>query len=96
MVKVVRADELKALLVKIYESLGVSRDHAEVVADSLVNSNLRCVDSHGVSRGLDFINGIKVGEINPRPNIKVLRESESSVLVDGDRGIGIPVAYEVT
>ncbi len=96
MAKVLKADELKALLVRVFGSLGVSKEHSEVIADSLVTANLRCVDSHGVSRGLDFINGIKWGEINPRPNIRVVRENEISVLVDGDRGIGIPVAYEVT
>ncbi|MCS7108842.1 MAG: Ldh family oxidoreductase [Sulfolobales archaeon] len=96
MVKTIKADELKALLIKVFKSLNVGVEHAEVIADSLVNSNLRCVDSHGVSRGLDFINGIKVGEINPRPNIRVLKESEISVLIDGDRGIGIPIAHEVT
>ncbi len=96
MVRVLQADELKSLLKNVFKSLNVDEKYVEVIADSLVNSNLRCVDSHGVSRGLDFINGIKLGEINPRPNIKVLKESEVAVLVDGDRGVGIPVAYEVT
>jgi LDH2 family malate/lactate/ureidoglycolate dehydrogenase len=95
-VRVVSPDELKSLLFKVFKALNVYDEHAELIADSLVCANLRCVDSHGVSRGLDFIYGIRIGEINPRPNIRVVREDSASVLIDGDRGIGIPVAYEVT
>ncbi|MEM1983207.1 MAG: Ldh family oxidoreductase [Sulfolobales archaeon] len=96
MVKILKAEELKELLINVFKALNISPEHSEIVADSLVNSNLRCVDSHGVSRGLDFITGIKLGEINPKPRIKILKESDVSVLIDGDKGIGIPVAYEVT
>lgn len=96
MARVVQAGELRSLLAEVFKRLGLPEDHALVTSDALVNANLRCVDSHGVSRGIDFINGIKCGEINSKPEIKVVRESEVSVLVDGDRGIGIPVAYYTT
>lgn len=96
MVKIIQADELRSLLFNIFKGLGVPDEQALIVSDSLVLANLRGVDSHGVSRGLDFINGIKIGEINPSPKIKVIRETDVSVLVDGDRGIGIPVAYYLT
>ncbi len=96
MVKIIQTDELKSLLFNIFKGLGVPDEHAMIVSDSLVLANLRGVDSHGVSRGLDFINGIKNGEINPSPKIKVVKETDVSILIDGDRGIGIPVAYYLT
>lgn len=96
MVRMIQADELKTMLVEIFRRLGLPEEHALITSDALVNANLRCVDSHGVSRGIDFISGIKYGEINPKPQIRVIKETEASVLVDGDKGIGIPVAYYVT
>ncbi len=95
MARVLRAEELRSLLANIFRRLGASGEHAEVTADALVTANLRCVDSHGVAAGLDLADGIRWGEVNPRPRVRVLRETEVAVLVDGDWGIGVPVAYEL-
>ncbi|MEM1794961.1 MAG: Ldh family oxidoreductase [Sulfolobales archaeon] len=95
MVRAVSSEFLKEVLRRVFEALGVPNLFAEVTADALVYANLRCIDSHGVSRGLDYVVGIKLGEINPRPVIRVVRETNSSVLLDGDRGLGPPVANEL-
>jgi len=96
MVHVITAGELKSVLSRVFQALNVPKDDADLIADSLVNANLRCVDSHGVSRGLSFVEGIKCGDINPRPDIRVVREGDIYALLDGDRGVGIPVAYRAT
>jgi len=91
----VSSGSLKGVLRRVFEALGVPSRFAEVTADALVYANLRCIDSHGVSRGLDYVAGIKLGEINPRPVIRVVRETGSSVMLDGDGGLGPPVASEL-
>ena len=93
-VHIISADKLKLLLSKVFQKLGVPKDDSEIVADSLVTANLRCVDSHGLSRGLNFIEGIKCGDINPRPNIRIVKEGDIYTLFDGDKGIGVLVAYK--
>lgn len=92
----VESGTLRAVLAGVFQALGVPRGYAEVTADALVYANLRCVDSHGVSRGLDYVEGIRRGEINPRPEVRVVRESAASVLLDGDGGIGPPVALSAS
>lgn len=96
MVHIVSANKLRSILSKVFQKLGVPKDDSEIIADSLVTANLRCVDSHGLSRGLNFIEGIKCGDINPKPNVRIVKEGDIYALFDGDKGIGIPVAYRAT
>ncbi len=67
---------------------GMVRDEASIVADSLVRSNLRGVDSHGVVRMGIYVKRLKMGLVNPRPNVSVVSESDATLLVDGDNGPG--------
>ena len=96
MVKILNASKLKELLTIVFIKLGLPKDDAEIIADSLTLANLRGVDSHGLIRGLNFIEGIKLGDINTKPNVRIIYEDDIFTLYDGDRGIGIPVAYKAT
>jgi LDH2 family malate/lactate/ureidoglycolate dehydrogenase len=49
------------------------------------------VDTHGVMRIPRYVDLIESGDMNPRPAIRVRRETPASVLIDADRAAG-PVA----
>jgi LDH2 family malate/lactate/ureidoglycolate dehydrogenase len=84
--------ELERFTRMIFMKLGFSEEHAGIVANSLVLANLRGVDSHGVVRIPYYVEGIESGKINPRPNMRILREGSFYALVGGDRALGyIPV-----
>ena len=69
--------------------MGVPPEDAELGADVLVLADLRGVDSHGVSNMLrSYLGGYQRGEINPRPNISVVRETAATASIDSDRGLG--------
>jgi LDH2 family malate/lactate/ureidoglycolate dehydrogenase len=65
----------------------------------LVLADLRGVDTHGVSNMLrSYVNGYQSGEINPRPDWRIIRETPSTANIDSDRGLGIiitPKAMEI-
>lgn len=82
------ADSLRAFCEEVFVSCGLDRDDAAVVADSLVQANLRGVDSHGVARVGIYVKRLKKGLVNPRPNVEVVRENGATLLVDGDDGMG--------
>ena len=82
------ADSLRAFCEEIFLSCGMTQEDAAIVADSLVQANLRGVDSHGVTRVGIYVKRLKMGLVNPRPNIEVVRESDATLLVDGDNGMG--------
>ena len=80
--------ELRLLLASLLQRLEMPADDAGLIAELMVDTDLRGVFSHG-SQTLPgyypwFLNGL----INPRPEIRVLKETPVSVLVDGDGGLG--------
>ncbi len=85
---VFEADSLRSFCEEIFVSCGMAPEDAFIVADGLVQSNLRGVDSHGVTRVGIYVKRLKMGLTNPRPDVKIVRESDATLLVDGDNGMG--------
>ncbi len=85
---VFEAGRLRAFCEEVFLSCGMVREDAAIVADSLVQANLRGVDSHGVTRVGIYVKRLKMGLANPHPNVEVVRESAATLLVDGDNGMG--------
>ena len=86
------ADRLQALATRIFAALGVPDSDAAWVARLLVRANLRGHDSHGVIRIPQYVGSIRKGETNPRPDLRVLQETPTTAIVDGDLGLGQVVA----
>ena len=85
----VPGNDLKATVASIFEKVGVPPEDAELGADVLVLADLRGVDSHGVSNMLrSYLGGYQRGEINPQPNISIVRETAATASIDSDRGLG--------
>jgi LDH2 family malate/lactate/ureidoglycolate dehydrogenase len=61
---------------------------AELVAESLVAANLRGVDSHGVHLLPHYLAQLNAGNINPSTDGRVISESGSCLLYDGEHGLG--------
>lgn len=77
----------------VFEKLGVPPEEARIAADAIVESNLRGVDTHGVIRMLVYSAKLKGGYVNPKPNLRPLRETKGTALIDGGNGFGQIVAY---
>jgi L-2-hydroxycarboxylate dehydrogenase (NAD+) len=79
---------------KVLQKVGVPLEDAERTARMLVATDLRGIDSHGVSHlGPLYIRRIKEGLINPRPQIKMVSHAQATAVMDGDRGLGFVVGY---
>ncbi|MCS7108529.1 MAG: Ldh family oxidoreductase [Sulfolobales archaeon] len=93
---IIPQEKLRQFSNEVLIKVGVPKGHAEVVTDQLVLANLRGVDSHGIIRLPFYVSGIVRGEINPNPNVKVVKDGGPYALIDGDNGIGQPVALKAT
>lgn len=67
---------------------GLARDEARIVADSLVQANLRGHDSHGVMRIPSYLDQVEKREIVPNAPFSVMREEPSILAADGHWGFG--------
>jgi L-2-hydroxycarboxylate dehydrogenase (NAD+) len=81
---------LRATVAGIFERLGVPPEDAAEGANTLVMTDLRGVDTHGVSNMLRrYIDWYRTGRLNPAPTWTVLRETPAIASIDGDGGLGI-------
>jgi LDH2 family malate/lactate/ureidoglycolate dehydrogenase len=81
-------DSLNRLARSILEAAGLSRARAGLVSDSLVSASLRGVDSHGVHLLTHYVSQIRKGNIDPAADGRVISESGSCMLYDGEHGLG--------
>jgi ureidoglycolate dehydrogenase (NAD+) len=79
---------LRTFVCGCLQHAGLGLSDALLVADSLVESNLRGIDSHGVARLPHYLNRIRHGSINPRPNLNFSRVAPALGKLDGDHGLG--------
>jgi len=84
-------ERLREFGTRVFEHFGVPPADAAQAADVLAAADLRGVDSHGVARLHSYFDLITLGRINPRPNVRILRELPATATVDGDNGLGLVV-----
>ena len=85
-------DQLLTFTKNILIKIGCSEEDAAIAADVLLSADLRGVDSHGVARLSGYVRLWEAGRINAQPDVKVVYETPSTAVVDGDGGLGLVVA----
>ncbi|GHM99839.1 malate dehydrogenase [Cytophagales bacterium WSM2-2] len=83
---------LSDLSKKIFLKIGCPEDQAIRATESLLRADLRGVDSHGVARLSGYVRLWEAKRVNSQPDIKIVHESPSTAVVDGDAGLGLVVA----
>ena len=84
----VQEDRLLAFSTTCFEKAGLSHDHAALISRLLVNSDLRGVRSHGTRTVSGYCSGFENGDMNPQPNIRLVHETPTAVVLDGDGTLG--------
>lgn len=92
----VKPENLRSTVKQIFLKMGAPEKDADIAADVLLYADLRGVDTHGVSNMLRaYVRGYNEGQLNPRPNWKVIHETPSTATVDGDGGLGNVICPQV-
>ncbi|MEW6398567.1 MAG: Ldh family oxidoreductase [Bacillota bacterium] len=84
----VSAGALRAACARLLEANGVPQDKAALVADALVDSDLRGVESHGVLRLETYLEHVSVGNIDPRGECLMVSSRGVVMVADGNNGFG--------
>ena len=84
----ISAERLRAIGVSLLEAASVPQADARLVADSLVEANLRGVDSHGVQHLSVYMERIRHGVVELHPTFPVLSEDRGTALLDGQNSLG--------
>ncbi len=85
-------EALKAFTTSVFLAMNCSEADARKGADVLLAADLRGIDSHGVARLSSYVRLWDNGRINTQPKIRVVHETPSTAVIDGDSGLGLVVA----
>jgi L-2-hydroxycarboxylate dehydrogenase (NAD+) len=77
---------------KIFLTIGCPSNEASKATEILLSADLRGIDSHGVARLSGYVRLWEAKRVNSKPTIKIVHESPSTAVVDGDSGLGLVVA----
>jgi LDH2 family malate/lactate/ureidoglycolate dehydrogenase len=83
--------DLHAFTAQVFEKYGVPAEDAKSTADVLLAADRRGINSHGVARLGRYVKYLQDGVVEPKPDIKIEKETAVSALVDGGNGLGQPV-----
>ena len=77
-------------------TVGLPSDKAALLAQLLVDNDLRGVFSHGTTQIATYARLMRDGILNNQPDVQVVAETPVSVIYDGDGGLGYFPAYAAT
>jgi uncharacterized oxidoreductase len=79
----------------VFESGGSDASEAKIVANHLVEANLKGHDSHGVGMIPHYVSNLHAGTVVPNKPVSVVRDDGSVLIIDAGRGYGQRAAHEV-
>ncbi len=90
----VPVETLRAFMYQVFHKCGVPEEDARICADVLIASDIRGIPSHGVNRLKMYYDRIKQGILSPITQFEIVRETETTAVVDGHHGMGHVIGYK--
>ncbi len=90
----INALTLENFMKDVFIRLGVPEEDAEIIADVLITSDLRGIDSHGIQRCKMYYDRIREGIYNPKTEIEIVNDNMATATIDGKCGMGHVIAYK--
>ncbi|MCX7953709.1 MAG: Ldh family oxidoreductase [Bacteroidales bacterium] len=76
----------------IFIKCGCKQENARIIAEVLTEAELRGIPSHGIVRIPEYLDMYYKGKIKLNPEIKILKETNTTVTIDADCGYGMIAA----
>ena len=85
---------LHDFMVDAFNGVGVPREDCKTVVDVILESDRRGIESHGCNRFKPiYIDRIEAGIQNPVTNFEIVKETETTAVVDGHDGMGQVIGH---
>jgi LDH2 family malate/lactate/ureidoglycolate dehydrogenase len=84
---------LAGWLARVFQACDLEAEAAALAARVLVRTNARGIDTHGIARTLVYVQKLRAGELNPRPDVRY-EERHGVVHCHADAGLGQVVATQ--
>lgn len=85
---------LQAFGERMLAACGVPAGDAKLTIETLIEADLRGVESHGMAHIVDFyVRRFQRGQLNPTPNMKLVSDAPSAAVLDADRALGFVACH---
>ena len=89
------AESLHNYVVDYFLHWGVPQEDAAIAADVLLSADMRGVDSHGLIRLSSYYGSrLRRGLIDPKSPLTLVKETATTLSMDGGNGLGHPVSVK--
>ena len=93
---VIQRDPLISFIAQIFKRQGALETTAYIVAEHLVEANLKGHDSHGIGMTPAYVQNLQADLLKPQADMQVLRDNGAVVMIDGQHGFGQQVGKQAT
>jgi LDH2 family malate/lactate/ureidoglycolate dehydrogenase len=76
----------------VFMKMGCSENDSDIIAEVFLAAEIRDHASHGMIRIKDYYELWKAGRINVKPEVRIVHETPSTAVVDGDNAVGMVCA----
>ncbi|MCM3570546.1 Ldh family oxidoreductase [Neobacillus mesonae] len=80
--------DLHHMCMNVLMKAGVNESNSQITADVMIEANIRGIDSHGVGYLPVYVKRIREKAIQPNELPQVVKETETSAVIDGRNGLG--------
>ena len=88
----IQSERLQDIACRLLQAAGASEEEAAIVSRHSVSANLAGHDSHGVIQIPKYVEQIKRGEIVPGASMEIVKETPTTLVIDGNWGFGYVVS----
>ncbi len=85
---------LKTFMRDVFIGLEVPKEDAKIIAEVLITSDIRGIDTHGIQRCKMYYDRIIEGIYEVKTKIDIIKEGPTTALWDGNCGMGHVIAYK--
>ncbi|HEY59881.1 MAG TPA: Ldh family oxidoreductase [Anaerolineae bacterium] len=87
-------DMLKEFICEVFMRCGIPNDDANICTEVLITSDLHGIESHGIGRLKMYYERLKNKLQNPITNINIIKESQTTSVIDGNHGMGMVIGFK--
>ena len=90
----IEVETLESFMRDVFIGLGVPKEDAHIIAEVLITSDIRGIDTHGIQRCKMYYDRIKAGIYEVKTKIDVIKDGPTTALWDGNCGMGHVIAHK--
>ena len=89
-------DLISNFMTDVFKAYGVPEEDAKICTDVLLESDRRGVESHGCNRFKPiYLDRIKNGTLKPVTELEIVKETETTVVMNANNGMGMVASYHM-